>query len=300
VQLQAVLTLGTANDPKVDVALAEIVRARPQNTFLHDALFSGLANREITLLETLIASPGWSAESAEADKILAGLARGVSGSRDLAAIERVIALAAKVAASGAAKRAAAFIDELAPVMGASRRPFTFAQQPAGWAELEKNAVTKARLMRLKDVIVWPGKPGVTAAAEVKPLTPGQQSRFDAGKGLFAAVCAACHQATGRGLDGLAPPLLDSEWVLGPSERPVRIVLNGVRGNIRVLGRMHTGDMPAFGAALNDEQISSILTYVRREWGHTASPVDPEQVKAIRAATAGHMDAWSPEELLQVK
>jgi mono/diheme cytochrome c family protein len=116
------------------------------------------------------------------------------------------------------------------------------------------------------------------------------------KGLFAGVCAACHQLNGRGLDGLAPPLLDSEWILGSHERPVRIVLHGVRGPITVLGRVHTGDMPGFGGALDDQQISSILTYLRREWGHTASPVDPEQVKAIRAATAGHTDAWSPEEL----
>jgi mono/diheme cytochrome c family protein len=92
------------------------------------------------------------------------------------------------------------------------------------------------------------------------------------------------------------PLLDSEWVLGPPERPVRIVLKGIRGNITVLGRMHTGDMPAFGAALDDNQIASILTFLRREWGHTASPIDPEFVKAQRAATANHPDAWSAEEL----
>ena len=59
-------------------------------------------------------------------------------------------------------------------------------------------------------------------------------------------------------------------------------------------------MPAFGGALDDQQISSILTYLRREWGHTASPVDPELVKAIRATTAGHTDAWSPEELNLIK
>ena len=81
---------------------------------------------------------------------------------------------------------------------------------------------------------------------------------------------------------------------------MRIVLNGVRGNITVLGKQHTGDMPAFGAVLDDQQIASVLTYVRREWGHPASPVEPEQVKAIRAAVASHNDAWSSEELTQIK
>ena len=300
VQLQAVLSLGAVAEPKVDVALAEIARVNPQNTFLRDALFSGLANREMTLLEALIALPAWNIEDAEANKILSGLARGVLGSRQVAAVERIIAIAGKAASSGGGKRAVALLDGLVPVVGSSRRALSFARQPEGWAALESHPNTKARLSRLNEILVWPGKPGVAAAAAVKPLTPAQQARFETGKGLFSAVCAACHQATGRGLDGLAPPLLDSEWILGPAERPVRIVLHGVRGNITVLGRMHTGDMPAFGAALNDEQISSILTYLRREWGHTASPIDPEEVKAIRAATAGHTDAWSPEELLRIK
>ena len=35
----------------------------------------------------------------------------------------------------------------------------------------------------------------------------------------------------------------------------------------------TGLMPPVGGALDDEQIASVLTYVRREWGHTADPVD---------------------------
>jgi mono/diheme cytochrome c family protein len=211
-----------------------------------------------------------------------------------------LALAGSSATSGAAKRAVALLDGLTPTVGGSRRPLTMPQQPAGWAELEKNPTAKARLAKLTDVIVWPGKPGVSAVAEAKPLTPAQQKRFETGKGLFANVCAACHQLNGRGLEGLAPPLLDSEWLLGAPERPIRIALHGVRGPITVLGRVHTGDMPAFGGALDDEQLASILTYLRREWGHTASPVEPELVKAIRASSSTHSDAYSPEELNQLK
>jgi mono/diheme cytochrome c family protein len=252
------------------------------------------------LLEALASDPKWGPEDAEANRILTGLTRGVFGSRDVSAIERVFALGGKSATSGAGKRAVALLDGMIPTVGASRRPLQFAKQPAGWTELEKDATAKARLTRLNDLVVWPGKPGVTAVADTKPLTPAQQARFETGKALFAGVCAACHQANGRGLDGLAPPLLDSEWLLGSPERTVRIVLHGVRGPITVLGRVHTGDMPAFGGALDDQQVSSILTYLRREWGHVASPVEPEQIKAIRAATTGHSDAWSPEELNQIK
>ncbi|MDI9712565.1 c-type cytochrome, partial [Acinetobacter baumannii] len=33
-------------------------------------------------------------------------------------------------------------------------------------------------------------------------------RYPAGKGLFDAQCAVCHQAGGKGQDGLAPPLTE--------------------------------------------------------------------------------------------
>ena len=87
-------------------------------------------------------------------------------------------------------------------------------------------------------------------------------------------------------------------ITGSPERVIRIVLHGLRGQITVLGRVHMGDMAALGA-LDDEQIASVLTYVRREWGHTAAPIEPAQVKAIRAATAGRSDAWTAGELEKI-
>ena len=44
----------------------------------------------------------------------------------------------------------------------------------------------------------------------------------------------------------------------------------------------TGLMPPLGAALTDDQVAAALTYIRREWGHTASAVDPSTVKEVRA------------------
>jgi mono/diheme cytochrome c family protein len=70
---------------------------------------------------------------------------------------------------------------------------------------------------------------------------------------------------------------------------------GLSGAISVSGRNYIGEMPGLGA-LDDEQIASVLTYLRREWGHTAAPVDPEVVKSIRAATAGRVNPWGWREL----
>jgi len=54
--------------------------------------------------------------------------------------------------------------------------------------------------------------GVTfrhAPPKIVPLTPAQQAQFDHGRVVFSTICAACHQPSGAGQAGLAPPLLDS-------------------------------------------------------------------------------------------
>ena len=58
-------------------------------------------------------------------------------------------------------------------------------------------------------------------------------------------------------------------------------------------------MPPIGFALDDEQIASVLTYVRREWGQAGAAVDPATVTAIRAATAERTRPWTEGELRQL-
>jgi mono/diheme cytochrome c family protein len=161
-----------------------------------------------------------------------------------------------------------------------------------------NAPLNAALDKIGPLLTWPGKPGAAGEVPIEPLAPAQQARFETGKQLYAAICAACHQPHGLGLEGLAPPLADSEWVTGSVERLGRIAINGVRGPIQVGTLRYSLDMPAWGV-LNDEQLAAIFTYLRREWGHAAAPVEPEMVKQIRAAVAGRQDAWTQVELLKV-
>ena len=304
VQLQAVLTFGEAKDPGQEVALAQAVRAQPGNRFIRDAFYSGLAGRELPLIERLSADASWPIGDAEANAIVSGLARGVWGARDVAAIQKLIALAAAQPAS-ARPRSAAIVDGIVAAStgpGASRRPIQFPSEPNGWGALLKDPDLKARLEKAtapapstSDLVLWPGKPGVAATVAPPPLAGADLDRFNKGKAVFTSVCAACHQLDGRGQNGLAPPLLDSDWILGSPQATVRIIMYGLSGAISVNGRSYIGEMPGLGV-LDDDQIASVLTYLRREWGHTAGPVDPELVKSIRADTAGRLNPWGWREL----
>jgi mono/diheme cytochrome c family protein len=46
-------------------------------------------------------------------------------------------------------------------------------------------------------------------------------------------------------------------------------------------------MAPMGAALSDSDLAAVLTYIRGSWGNKASPVTPDDVKAMRSAIAGH-------------
>jgi mono/diheme cytochrome c family protein len=146
----------------------------------------------------------------------------------------------------------------------------------------------------RSTVIWPGKPGVTIST-MRHLTNEEQTLFDSGKQTFMGLCAACHQPTGKGLDGLAPPLVGSEWVTGDPERIAKVVMHGLRGPIKVKGVSYSYDMPAAGF-LTDEQIAGVLTYIRREWDHEADPVSLDLVKKVRVDTKGRMDAWTDGEL----
>ena len=101
-----------------------------------------------------------------------------------------------------------------------------------------------------------------------------------GKQQFA-MCSACHGPNAEG-GPIAPPLAQSNWVNGPVENLIRIQLRGLQGPITVSGKEYKlpGPMPA-QAFQTDEQIAAVLTYVRNSFGNAASPVKPEQVKALR-------------------
>lgn len=149
--------------------------------------------------------------------------------------------------------------------------------------------------KAENLVTWPGKAG--ALAPPKPLVGDELARFDQGKASYSIICAGCHQEHGRGQDGVAPQLVDSDWVEGTPERLVRIVLGGMHGRVRVGGKVFDMEMPAWGA-LPDEQVAGILTYIRRAWDQRADPIDVATVKRIRQASADHPSSWTAEELMK--
>lgn len=122
-----------------------------------------------------------------------------------------------------------------------------------------------------------------------------------GKVVYEQVCALCHGADGNGKPGQAPTFVGSEWVITDTTgRLIRIPLQGLNGPIKVKGEEWNLAMPAMGAALPDDDLAAVLSYMRNAWGNKASLITPEEVAAVRAATASRTQPWTAAELEALK
>jgi len=164
---------------------------------------------------------------------------------------------------------------------------------------------------------WMEKPFEAALAHIQDVNVGQDPEGGtmtnlegASKKLFVkgeeiynreGFCVTCHQSDGKGLSASQfPPLAKSPWVTGSEERLIKLTLNGLLGPLELMGKTYPGQVPMtpYGGMLNDEEVASVLTFVRNAYGNNASPISPEKVKEVREATKDKEGFYSPAELLK--
>jgi len=136
--------------------------------------------------------------------------------------------------------------------------------------------------------------GTNVEASAAPIDPKVL-----GKRIYTQNCSACHQPTGQGIPRLFPPLASSEWVVGNTEigdnHLVTIILHGLQGPIEIKGTTFNNAMPPW-QQLKDEQIASVLTFIRSEWGNSAPAITTDFVKSIRDQSSSRTTPWSQKDL----
>jgi mono/diheme cytochrome c family protein len=113
-------------------------------------------------------------------------------------------------------------------------------------------------------------------------------------------CITCHQGNGKGLpDSGFPPLSGTKWVTGNQDRLIKLTLKGLMGPIEVLGKKYPGQVPMtpFEHMLNDEEIASVLTYIRNSFGNKSPAIEPTSVAIIRKELKDFYGLYSPEKLI---
>lgn len=92
--------------------------------------------------------------------------------------------------------------------------------------------------------------------------------MSAGGQTFSSHCAVCHGAAGQG--GIGPTLAGNS-ILADRTFVIRRILEGFAEH----------GMPPFAAALDDQQVASVATFIRGSWGNEFSPVLAEEVMPLR-------------------
>jgi nitrite reductase (NO-forming) len=105
-----------------------------------------------------------------------------------------------------------------------------------------------------------------------------------GKQVYERTCIACHQADGRGMPGVFPPLAHSDFLMADLPRAIRIVLGGTSGKITVNGRTYDGVMPPL--PLTDAEAAAVLTYVTQSFGNSGEPITLADVARERSLLEG--------------
>jgi mono/diheme cytochrome c family protein len=127
-----------------------------------------------------------------------------------------------------------------------------------------------------------------------------QSMAQIGKGVYSN-CVACHQASGVGVPGQFPTLVNSEWVKGGEKRLLAIMLKGVTGPITVAGKpgTYSGNMVGWETSLSSKKIAAVVSYIRGEWGNGAPEVTEADVELAKKEFAAQKAQWTEAQLLQI-
>lgn len=105
--------------------------------------------------------------------------------------------------------------------------------------------------------------------------------MELGRKVYAKQCAMCHGDEGKGQTPAYPPLAGNQSITMSSPvNAIRMVLNGgyppgTKKNPRPHG------MPPFSHILNDEDVASVVTYIRVAWENSGTPVSPAQANELR-------------------
>jgi len=119
------------------------------------------------------------------------------------------------------------------------------------------------------------KPAPTAA----PVPAASDTLLAKGKAVYDRTCVACHQADGKGVATVFPPLANSDFFQQRPYEMAHIVLHGRSGELVVNGQHYNSVMPP--QDLNDEDIAAVINYISVHMNNGKAILTPVQVKEMR-------------------
>jgi len=278
--------------------MIKLLSSNVANVLFRHATISGLADNELAFLREIPAS----STSKSTSVFMRELATVVSRSREPESVAALLDLV--VERNNQPDFQLAILDGI--TRGIQKgRPVSLPNEPEALVTLRsyKHPQIQKLTKSAESRITWPGDPNPkTDLKKVRPLVKAEREQFRQGRQLYLETCMACHQIHGKGMASLAPPLVNSPWVLGSENRLIRIALQGIHGPLTINNTEWNLVMPgqSVNPRMTDQNLSAVLTYIRREWGNGAEPVKHESVEKIRSATKERILPWTVDELEKIR
>jgi glucose/arabinose dehydrogenase/cytochrome c553 len=126
------------------------------------------------------------------------------------------------------------------------------------------------------------RPGI-AGRQTPTSTYVQIGADTPGGKIFTAVCATCHMPDGSGVPGMQPSLAHSGVVGGNSRQLTDVILKGPAAVLPATREKFSNSMPAFASVYSDEEIASLVNYLRVNFFPLSPRTTPQEVSARRHA-----------------
>ncbi len=119
---------------------------------------------------------------------------------------------------------------------------------------------------------------ITSQSFYQNVTPAASIKN--GQTVYATYCMSCHMEDGNGVEG-AFPSLAMTGNLNDKNRLVKIVLQGMRGPIKVKGVEYNAEMS--GADLSDQETADVINYIRNTWGNKLPTIKASEIALAKTA-----------------
>lgn len=114
-----------------------------------------------------------------------------------------------------------------------------------------------------------------STTEEPPVDAALAKTLYAGEVVYIQYCATCHMSDGSGAAPMNPPLIKTSRILGDKDILIDVIVNGLQ-NAEVEGKKYNNAMPSF-SQLKDDEIASVLTFIRNSFGNKADMITIEDV-----------------------
>jgi len=102
-----------------------------------------------------------------------------------------------------------------------------------------------------------------------------------GQGVYSGFCMRCHLSEGEGVEGIYPPLANSNWLAEKRMESIKSVKYGLNGEIEVNGKTYNNNMTSMG--LTDREVADVMNYIMNSFGNEdrdLSQVTLDEVSSI--------------------